>query len=352
MNPKGISHHNGRELGQVFRESQIMPALYPIDTATLATLFTSHGYYPSAWFKSLVVRVEVLEGGRLRFDAFDYCGTSLDKYGDPGDKSWWPASTVKIYAAIAALERLNELGFSNRAFVTFYYKDQTVRTCVDYLVRQAIGPSDNTAFDMLVEIVGMDDLNQKFLTARNGFFSTVLQRGYSGRVKDPQTGYGSLRESPALLITEGSRTLNIPPRSSTMKYDCPDQGNRTTLLELAETMRRVMLHEYLLPHERFQLTDADLSLLREALAADRERGQEVVKALGRRFADYNIEVRLYHKPGFAMEWFSDVVFVHCTKGYRHFIVAIAGYPGRGSLDEPALILGDILAKDGLRRSHV
>lgn len=315
-----------------------------IDTRTLPALLAERGHVPSASFKAFVAEIEVLRGGIVRYRAFDYRGSSRDRYGDPGDRSWWPASNVKLYAAVAALERLNALGFSNRASVTFRYDKKEVTNSVRWLVRQAITPSNNVAFDRLVEIVGMDDLNQKFFTARNGFFSTVLQRGYSGRVKDPETTRGSLRESPPLVITEGSKSMEIPARVSQRRYDCPDHGNCTTLLELAETMRRVMLHEYLPPRERFNLTKSDLRLLREALAADRERGQEVVVALQQSFTERGIQVKLYHKPGFAADWFSDVVFVECSGRNRHFIVAMANYPGRNSLDEAARLVGEILAE--------
>lgn len=315
-------------------------AFQHIDHTTLPRLLQQRGFRPPVQFKAFVVVISLTKK-RPIYKAYDYFHTSTDKYGD-GEKGWWPASTVKLFAAVAALEKLRSLGFSPNAEVTFHYSDNDVTTSVDLLVRQAITPSDNTAFDRLVEIVGLDEINQTFFVPAKGFHSTVLLRAYSARVRDPKSGLGTLRHAPRVTLREGEKVAEIPERVSTTSYPCPDEGNCTTLLELAETMRRVMLHEVIPKDERFDLGEAELELLRSALSGRRERGLGVVKGLKAAFAAAGIKVVTYHKPGFAYNWFSDVVFVQCPGLKKAFIVAMAGYPGRNALDEAAKHVGALL----------
>jgi len=72
----------------------------------------------------------------------------------------------------------------------------------------------------------------------------------------------------------------------------------------------------------------------------RHRGQNVVQGLRRSFPE---DVRFFNKPGFAQDWFSDVVYIYNPRVNQRWIVAMAGYPGRGCLDEAARIVGQIIA---------
>jgi hypothetical protein len=53
---------------------------------------------------------------------------------------------------------------------------------------------------------------------------------------------------------------------------------------------------------------------------------------------------LHHKAGFALKWMSDNVFVEEVATGDRFIVALAGYPGRESLDQASLLIGKLLAR--------
>jgi hypothetical protein len=349
-----------------------------LDRRTLPRLLAERGFRPPRRFKALVVVVEPRLGvagagprpgadggdrretpddgtGRLRFRPFDWRGTSLDR------ADWWPASSVKLFAATAALEAAHGMGFTPAARVTFHYdrstglarhpdgrdptRDEPVTLPLERIVRAAITPSDNRAFDRLVEIVGSDPLNRRFLSRRHGLHDTVLLRSYAWRVADPLTGLGSSRHSPPLTFAEEGRTKLLPERHGTGQYPC-EQGNCSSLRDLAEVLRRVMLHEELPERERFGLGPAELALLRDALSAPRERGNGVVDGLRAAFGGR--PVRLYHKPGYALRWFSDVVFVEAADTGERWIVAMAGYPGRGALDDAARHVGALLADGPLR----
>jgi hypothetical protein len=315
-----------------------------MDSERLEVALKEQGFVPGDDFKALVIEIEKREGCGLLYRYYDYRGTAGE------GKSWWPASTVKILAAVAALERLHSWGFGPTAKVTFEYSeanDGPVTFTVAEIVRAAITPSDNVAYDRLVEIVGYEWLNDSFLSDAKGLGASILQRGYGGRHRYADSGRGSLRHAPQITILEGKRKRVLLERSSAKTYNCPNQGNCVPLRDLAECLRRVMLHEELPAHERFELGPAELALLRSALAGKRKRGLGVVNGLKSAFG--NDRLRLHHKAGFALKWFSDNVFVEDKKSGRRWLVALANRPGREALDEAALHLGIILRDNVLHQ---
>ncbi len=309
-----------------------------VDQARLAALLTERGFTPPTDFKALVVRIDAGDDGALSETYFDYEGTADDR------DDWWPASSVKIYAAVAAYERIHALGFRGDAWLTYEYDEGLVTLRFDQIVRHALEFSDNASFDRLVELVGFDSINTEFFVPENGFADTVFLRAYSGRHIDPETQNGLNRISPRIFIQRGDRHYVLPPRVGAGHYLCPDQGNCTTLLELAEVMSRIMLHDELPEGMRYDLAPEDLAVMRDALAHAQNR--EIAEIVERAFGD--VPVRVYHKPGFANEWVSDVLFVERTDTGERWVVAMAARPGRRALDTAAETIGAILASGALR----
>lgn len=312
-----------------------------LDRTTLPARLAEAGFRPPEGFKALVVRVRRdANGGEYTF--YDFSGTSRDR------DDWWPASTVKVFAAVAALERLREWGFTPLATVTYHDAGGDLRCTVADLVRRAITQSDNAAFDLLVELVGGDEMNV-WLRER-GFRDTVLLRGYSRRHVGRASNHGILGISVPITVREsGHRPRRIPVRQGRIRDGCRDLGNCTTLWDLSDCLRRVMLHEELPEPERFRLGPEEVDLLRSALAGFRERGLGVVKGLRAAFAPR--DVTCFHKPGFALDWFSDHVFVVVgdpAHPEAEWIVAMAARGGRDALDEAARVVGRVLASGVLR----
>ncbi len=312
-----------------------------VDTEVLGPLLVAQGYTPGKDFKALVVEIRDTDRCGYMYRYFDYKGTSAER------DTWWPASAVKLYAAVGALSRLREWKFSPAAKVTYHYSEKDggpVTVTVEEVVKAALIPSDNTAFDRLVEIAGYEWLNEWILSEEYGVTGTKLLRGYSGRHRYADSGRGSLRHNPKLTIKEGKKVKEIPEKLSTRTWDCKEPGNCTSLLDLAEVMRRVILHKRIPMIERFPLTGSELKLLEESLAAPRERGNGVVDGLTAAFGKDRLT--LYHKAGYAREWFSDNVFVIDKQTKRRWIVVMANRPGRNCLDQAAKAMGVIL-RDGL-----
>lgn len=73
---------------------------------------------------------------------------------------FYPASTVKFPAAVAALEKLNELD-SLSMHTRFYIEGDSVETTFAKAVSEIFAVSDNAANNRLIEFLGQDDLNQR-----------------------------------------------------------------------------------------------------------------------------------------------------------------------------------------------
>ncbi len=314
----------------------------PLDSEMLPRLLTESGYVPPDTFKALVIEIEKNKKGEFVYHRFDYRGTSSDR------DDWWPASTVKLYAAIAAMEKLRWHGFPPEAELTFGYEDEPETVVFKKLVERAITDSKNPEFDKLVEIVGFRRLNKHFLSEKNGFNKTVMLRSYSHRVLYEDTGHGSNRHSPKIIITHKKRKKVLKEQTGTGEYDCPDQGNCTTLGELAETMRRVMMHETLKKEERFALGKKEILVLRKALKGKHARGG-VADGLREAFKGRKIEI--YHKGGYADKWFSDNIFLHVKDTDERWILALANRPGRDSLNEAALHVAKLIASGELKKAR-
>lgn len=276
---------------------------------------------------------------RMLVVEYDRAGTEAARWqiGDPADREWWPASTVKLFAAIAALEALEGLGFDPRATVAFDREGRAPYTRrFAWLVEQAITQSSNLAYDRLVQFVGNDALHADLLGPARGLGDTALQVPYSQNV-------GSLLASPRITLRQGTRSQVIEPREGEGTARC-SMATCTSLNSLVDAMRRVMLHEELPEAERLRLSPGALALLRGALAGRGKRGQEVVEALDRAFKGRAFKgraSRLYHKPGYYPRWRSDVVFV--VVGDRRWALALANEGSRAALDDPAERLARWLA---------
>lgn len=330
----------------------------PVDTRTLGELFKRRGFRPPKTFKAWVVLVEGDADNGFVYRPFDYAGTSTDR------TNWWPASSVKVFPAVAAMERVRAWGMDVHANVTFHYDGGDRTLPLSQLVQRAVGPSDNLAFDRLVEIAGAEYLNGSFFSAAHGLPDTVLLRSYKHRVKAPsERGEGSNRHSPRITLRQGKSTKVVDERNDTKRRGASGchgvdrsnrhraasagaEGNCTTLRDLTEIIRRVVMHDLIPPAERFDLGIYEREVLIETLRSQRSRGNGVSDPLVEAFRGRPAVA--YHKAGYAGKWFSDAVLLHLEDTDERFIVGMANYPGRGACDEGAAHVAAILASGALK----
>ena len=193
--------------------------------------------------------------------------------------NFWPASSIKVLAAVGALEFVGQQGFTGAATVAFGKgAPRTIRSIYDAAIRI----SDNAAYDALVEIAGVDYLNKEFLTPARGFPVTVIQRSY--------TVGGNLRTNPSLTLAEGTKKVVIPARTGKVDTDCA-QGQCSNLYEMSESVRRLVLHSEIPQAERFRIASTDVIGLNNALlGAEGWFEPAVARVLG-------AGARIYGKPG-------------------------------------------------------
>jgi heme A synthase len=91
-------------------------------------------------------------------------GVAYDDYQAGGGAlapNFWPASSIKVLAAVGALEFVGRQGFTGAATVRFGGgPPRTIKS----IYEGAIRVSSNADYDLLVEIAGVDWLNSEFLT--------------------------------------------------------------------------------------------------------------------------------------------------------------------------------------------
>ena len=273
------------------------PRALPLSTPTsLDAALASAGYRfpPGAGVYAAKI---TKEGGGLAYE--DYQG-GVGALGT----NFWPASSIKVLAAVGALEFVGQQGFTGAATVAFGNgAPRTIQSIYDAAVRI----SDNAAYDALVQIAGVDYLNKEFLTPARGFPTTVIQRSY--------TVGGNLRTTPALTLAEGPKRVVIPARNGKVDTDCP-QGQCSNLFEMSESVRRLVLHNEITPAERFKIASTDVIGLNSALlGAEGWFEPAVARVLGN-------GARIYGKPGeVPSRDCLDVTLIEGRNGARYLLSA-------------------------------
>lgn len=269
---------------QVHAELKKRVRLVTLDWYTKANLITDRHKLSSNILKTKTANPEYLDlKNRYRFPSGTYLlATQIAKgIGQPAYYyfslrdtaymySWnryWPASCIKLMAAVGALMFLRDYELSGNATIELRDDDGYYHGPVWRLQRRAIRRSTNIDYNRLMEIVGLDHLNQNYLSKSYGLPYMVLQRRYTH-----PTPTSNLRHSPEISYQEGKKKGIIPKRHSTRYFTrCPNEANCITLFEMQDILRRVMLHFELPKEARFNLYDHDVKRLQSDLLAAKNK---------------------------------------------------------------------------------
>ena len=312
-----------------------------VDSKVLAELMDARGFNKPRGFRALILEVSLDETNKKIIEErmFDYGGQSDRLSG------WNPASTVKIFPVIGALLRTRALGFSLDAEATFYNRKQEIKTTIRDLVLKTLIESNNMTYNRLTQLASFDYLNGEVLTEHNGMTKSAIMKAYEYPRWIREGEVRSLRESPPIKLTEGAVEKALASRNGTVNTGCYSSAC-TTLRDLAEAMRRVMLQECLPMGETFGLHKEDLDLIRFAMSQKRRRGNQVVDIFKEIFSGANVQI--YNKPGYSEGWFSDNVFIYDPDHHRAWVVVMAADRGRSSLNSATRVVGHILSTGELR----
>ncbi len=320
-----------------------------VDKSRLAALLKAHNFRPPSNFRAFVAVLDVQGDGIRQIKAFDWDGSADDPTG------WNPASTVKIFSSVGAIEEVRARGFAKGGEVIFDYPHGKRTFSFGQLLWLAIWESDNIAHDRLMQIAGFDRLHGKNgVLARAGLTRSAVMRAYQTHEWEAEGHSRQFQNSPGFTLKAGKRAVKVPPRQGEATPGCRSAAC-TSLQELSRMMCHVMMHEQLPQKHRLDLGDgkdaALLKQLREALRTKRTKHpdgtwQAFADAFPGRKSAAGAPSNVYKKGGFADDWVSDNLFIR-GNGNRRFLVAISAHGGRTALDHAARLIAEILRKDEL-----
>ncbi len=268
-----------------------------IDGSSLPAYFASVGYSMPAG--AGVYAMRVVDGAE--YPAYQVFDAGIGAF----DMGFWPASTIKLLAAVGALEWVFEQGFTGAARVDW---DSGFGDVLRDIYGRSIRVSSNIDYDRTLRAAGWDYMNATFLTAERGFGRAVITGSYA-RVE--------VRNPGGYTLSEAGVSQYIPGRAGLGEYG----RNDTDLYELTEGVRRVMLDGELPTTERFRIDAADVAELQDALCAATPSyfASGAATALGG-------TPRICHKPGWVPDnECLDHGLITTEDGARYLIAATVPY---------------------------
>ncbi len=316
-----------------------------VNTSRMADLMKAKGFSAPDGFAAFVAVIELKSNTKdapiARMVTYDWQGTSDRVSG------WNPASTVKIFSAVSAIELMRRQGFPKGADVVVTTSAGERSYPFTKLLSESLWASDNLAHDRLTLLAGFDDLHDSRGTlARAGLQHSAVMRAYQGKDWEAQGFDRSFRDSPALTLRTRQRTVVVPARQGGAKVDCGGAAC-TSLQELSKFMCVTMLHEHLPAARQLPIaTKQDgylLNVLREALRRKRDHKRDQVwEALAAAFPARSLGgYPLYKKGGFSEDWVSDSYFI-VGRGSKRYLLSLAGHGGWNALDGAGRILAGLL----------
>lgn len=255
------------------------------------------------------------------------------------DIDFWPASTIKIYTVVAALEYLNELNMPTDTTLSYeHYEDNQwyldSARAMREMISEVFRRSSNEDYTLLLRFVGIDRINTKFLIPERGFPHSALMRDYVSHRpptyvnEEPQriTLYANGHE-PVQVKHEWSGTSYSKQRGATIISETT--GNCTSTKELAECLRRIMFHHVIPPKERYHLTDEQIKFVIEGGRG--LTGLECGKNIEFKWEEPILKVfpnaRIFYKGGSISTYTLDLICVDDIESKTKYVFATAAQSG-------------------------
>jgi len=265
-------------------------------------------------------------------------------YRDSKDSvEFWPASTIKLYTVIAAIELLNERHLPVDSTVSFSRQlpsGEWILDCsrtVPEMVSEVFRRSSNEDYTLLLRMIGIDAMNTRFLIPEKGFPHSALMRDY---VTYRPVVYENNEPQRIRILAVTGESATYDHHWSGISYAqqrgatviSSTTGNCTSTRELADCLRRVLFHEKLPEAERFAITAEQA---RWICQGDPKRG---IVGLENRFAGpagwessgetLFPNARFFHKGGLISTYALDVCYLSDADSDNHLILALAAETGK------------------------
>ncbi len=212
---------------------------------------------------------------------------------------FYPASTVKIFAAALALEKINDLHISGLDKYSIMLTDSTfsgqshvftdssalnLKPSIAQYIRKVFVVSDNDAFNRLYEFIGQENFNERL--HEKGFADVQISHRLSITLTPEENKNTNAirfydKESERLIYEQAAQksTKNYQAKQAIYLGKGYDNGtdtiqppmdfsfkNRISLEELQKIIRVLLFPENYPENKRFNLTDDDYTFLRQYMS--------------------------------------------------------------------------------------
>ncbi|WP_420321958.1 serine hydrolase [Flagellimonas sp.] len=272
----------------------------------------------------------------IQFKDFDF---QVDK-----SNYFYPASTVKFPAAVAALEKLNEID-SLTMDSRFYIEGDSVETTFAKAISEIFAVSDNAANNRLLEFLGQDKLNTRMLDKGVGPIRIAHRLSTSDA--------DNVTTKPLIIYLNDSTTVSSTPIINTtpseLQLDKIKKGNAFYAyeslqeepfdfslknyypIEAQHALLKRIIFPYAFPQEQqFNLSDVQRKFLLEAM-------HKLPKHLGydtQVYYDSYVKffmfgdssepmpehIKIYNKVGYAYGTLTDCAYIKDEKNNLDFMV--------------------------------
>ena len=265
-------------------------------------------------------------------------------YGTDANVYFYPASTVKFPAALATLEKLNELDTLDR-HTKFYIEGDSIETSFSRAITEIFAVSDNEANNRLVEFLGFDDLNRR-IGSRTESSIRIAHRLSTANADDVTT-------KPLIIYRNDSSTVvsspivSRPAEALQLKQIKKGNGffagdslisepfdfslkNHYPVVTQHEVLKRVIFPETFELGQRFEISPSQREFLLEAMSAlpyqvgyDRKEFYDgYVKFFMFGDSEEHIpeEIKIYNKVGYAYGTLTDCAYIHDQRNDIEFLL--------------------------------
>lgn len=282
---------------------------------------------------------------------------------------FYPASTVKMPAALIAVEKINQLSSSYLGInISTPLKIDSIRppqsavsddttswnrtASIGQYIKKIFTVSDNDAFNRVYEFLGQAYLNERLRTL--GYHQThIIHRldapqfdFQSNKYTNPVHFYNEDRPYIDLPEQHNPRDVRVPSLRSTRKGDGYLAGdslvhgpfdfgykNFFALNDMSRMVKNILFHEYISQNEQFNLTPDQIKYIRNCMSTLPRESRfpsydtSYHDGYGKFFMyggtrdtipDY---IRIFNKAGWAYGYLTDAAYIADFKNKTEFIVA-------------------------------
>lgn len=310
---------------KVQRLSWMDKARLATDTDTLTSTFKAQGYRPPARAYGLITRwVPGVQHPAMMY--YSYKKTAWT----PSHRRFWPASSIKLWAALGAMMRLQTSQIS--ADSTLFFADGA--GWFQGPLRALFHPMGNVDYDRMLRIASVQLLNHSFRKRMN-LQHLFVQRGYGGT--------GRITSTPAIRYISKGQTGVLPAIRTARTTPC--RSNCTTLFELQDLLRRVFQHELLPKAERLPVSSVALQPLKHAL----QKKWKWIRPSSYRVLGSHVTV--FNKAGSVPgHHLVDNAFIRSGRGF-YFLTLATPWPRRQASVAPALHTFNTFARRMIESVH-